>query len=94
MHTLASTIMTSVANGIVPNPTPEAPPGSEPILMVPNWVAWGVIIVAVLGFLLSAGKLALAHQRGESSESFKGLAFAIGACILVGGAGGIMQAFV
>ena len=93
MLNLASRISMGVANGIIPNPTPVAPPGVGPVLMVLNWVSYGCFVLALLGFLLSAGKLALAHQRGEAQESFKGLAYAIGASILVGAAGGIMQLF-
>ena len=38
----------TAVTGIIPNPTPEAPPGSEPILTVLNWVSWIAIILAVI----------------------------------------------
>ena len=90
---LTSMILTGFERGIIPNPTPVAPPGAAPVLVVLNWVSWGCLVVALLGFLISAGGLALAHHNGRASESFKGLAYAIGASILVGAAGGIMQIF-
>jgi hypothetical protein len=93
MHLLISGISTGLMNGVIPNPTPVAPPGSGPVLVVLNWVSYGCLVIALLGFLISAGSLALAHHNGRASESFKGLAYAIGASILVGAAGGIMQIF-
>jgi hypothetical protein len=76
------------------NPTPVAPPGSEPILTIVNWVSWGAIVVAVIGFIVAAGGLALAHHTGREMDNFKGLAFALIAAILVGAAGTIVQTFV
>lgn len=84
----------TAVTGIIPNPTPEAPPGSEPILTVLNWVSWIAIILAVAGFIVSAAGLAFAHHSGREMNNFKGLAFAILAAILIGGVGAIMQIFV
>ncbi|WP_298461185.1 hypothetical protein [uncultured Cellulomonas sp.] len=84
----------NVLTGVIPNPTPEAPPGSEPILQVLNWVSWLAIIVSVAGFIVAAGGLAFAHHSGREMNNFKGLAFAILAAILIGGVGAIMQIFV
>ncbi|WP_258059281.1 hypothetical protein [Clavibacter michiganensis] len=80
--------------GIVPNPTPEQPPGTEGLLTVLNWISWIVIIGGVAAFLVAAGTLAWAAHTGRESNSFKGLLLAIVSGILAAAAGGIMQIFV
>lgn len=91
-----TTLITAAAAvpAFVPSPTPEAPPGSEPILTILNWISWICIVGAVAGFLIAAGGLAFAHHTGREMNNFKGLAFALLAAILVGGVGGIVQVFV
>ncbi|RDH95055.1 hypothetical protein DEU32_11420 [Curtobacterium sp. AG1037] len=87
------TITTTLA-GVLPNPTPEQPPGTDGFVTVINWISWIAIFLGIAGFLVSAGTLAFASFTGREINSFKGLVLAIVTCILVGGVGGIMQVFV
>lgn len=79
---------------VIPNPTPEQPPGTEGITTLLNWIAWIVIVLGVAGFLASAGSLAYAAFSGGEVRSLKGLALAIIVCGLATGAGAIMAVFV
>jgi len=79
---------------VLPNPTPEQPPGTEAVGTVLNWVAWFVIILGVAGFLASAGYLAFASFTGREINGVKGLVIAIIVCILATAAGTIIAVFV
>lgn len=78
----------------LPNPQPEQPPGTEGFTTLLNWIAWGVIVLGLAGFLASAGYLAFASFTGREIQGFKGLVIAIIVCILATAAGAIMQVFV
>ncbi len=71
--------------------SPEAPAGFDQFMVVLNWVGWGVIVVCLIGFLVSAGRLGIAYRNGEM-EGAKGLVLALVGCILVGSAVGIFNA--
>ncbi|MFC0247003.1 hypothetical protein ACWG8W_12330 [Citricoccus zhacaiensis] len=79
---------------VIPNPTPEQPPGTEGITTLLNWISWIVIIIGVAGFLASAGSLVFAAFTGREIQGIKGLAIAIIVCGLATGAGAIMRVFV
>ena len=49
-----------LATSVLPDPSPEEPPGVEGVTTVLNWLSWGVIVLGVAGFLVSAGYLAFA----------------------------------
>jgi len=85
--------LTNVA-GVLPNPQPEQPPGTEGITTVINWVAWIALIAGVVGFLGSTAYLGIASFTGREINGLKGLVISIFVCILVGAAGGIMAIFV
>ena len=80
--------------GVIPNPTPEQPPGTDGISTVINWVTWICLIGGVLGFLGSAGYLAIASWTGREVQGVKGLAIAIIACILITAAGANLAVFI
>ncbi|MCB7138247.1 hypothetical protein [Cellulosimicrobium marinum] len=84
----------ALATSVLPNPTPEAPPGVDGISTLLNWLAWGVIILGLAGFLASAGYLAFAAFTGREIQGFKGLAISILVCILASAAGTILLTFV
>ena len=49
----------------VPNPGQgSAPPGSDKLLTILRWAAWGTFAVCVAGVLLSGGRLAISHNQG------------------------------
>lgn len=78
----------------LPNPNPEQPPGTEGFTTLLNWIAWGVIVLGLAGFLAAAGYLAFAAFTGREINGFKGLVICIIVCILATAAGGIMNVFV
>ena len=87
MSHLALSLMT------IPNPTPEAPPGSEGLLTLLNWLSWIVIICGLAGFLISLCLLAFSAWTGREVVGVKGLVIAIVVCILATSAGTIIQFF-
>ena len=41
-----------------------APPGSDKLLTILRWTAWGVFAICVAGVLTSGARLAIAHNQG------------------------------
>lgn len=82
-----------LAEGI-PQPTPEAPPGSEGFLRVLNWIFWLVLVAAVAGFLIQIGILIYNAIRGNAVQGFVGILICIVAAILAGSAVAILNMFV
>lgn len=79
----------------IPNPgSGQRPPGADKLVTILGWVAWIVILACVGGILVTAARMALAHQRHESSQHAASLGWVMGACILVGSATAIVQALV
>lgn len=76
----------------VPNSTPVPPPGAATFQTAIGWVAWGVTACAVLGLLVVAGSLMLAHQRGRISEHGAALGAVLSGCVLAAFAGPIVTA--
>lgn len=85
--------VTTTVLGVLPNPQPEQPPGTEGVSTLINWLAWGALILGLAGFLCSAGYLVFAAFTGREIQGFKGLVIALIVCILVGAAGGIIATF-
>jgi hypothetical protein len=79
---------------VIPDPTPVQPPGMEPVSLLVNWVSWAAIVISVIGFLASAGYLAISSFQGREIQGVKGLAIAIIACVLVAATGTIIQVFI
>ncbi|MFF5893941.1 hypothetical protein ACFY72_35005 [Streptomyces globisporus] len=77
----------------VPDPSKGGgnPPGWNKLLMVLHWVFLGVTIMAVAGFLIVGGRMALAWRRGEGAEHASGLGVACIACIIIGSASGLVS---
>ncbi|GAB4097698.1 hypothetical protein GCM10028787_31730 [Brachybacterium horti] len=84
---------TLLADGI-PQPTPEAPPGSDGFLRVLNWIFWIVLLAAVAGFLIQIGMLIYNAIRGNAIQGFVGILICIVAAILAGSAVAILNMFV
>ncbi|MEV4440923.1 hypothetical protein AB0K09_18275 [Streptomyces sp. NPDC049577] len=79
----------------VPNPgTGTAPPGHEHLDTILKWVAWVVCGLCVAGLLFVAGRMAVMHNRGEGGQHMTGLAYVLGACVLVGSASALVGALV
>jgi hypothetical protein len=58
------------------------PPGTTGLSMVLNWTFWGVTFLCVVGVLMVAGAMAVAHRRGEGGEHLAKLGWVMGACVL------------
>ena len=72
----------SVLAADVPRPTGVQPPGTQGLTTVLNWTFWGVTFMCVVGVLMVAGAMAVAHRRGEGGEHLAKLGWVMGACVL------------
>ncbi|MEU2717797.1 hypothetical protein [Streptomyces sp. NPDC007205] len=80
-----------------PVPTPgtgSMPPHTEGLTTILSWIAWIVCAACVAGLLIVAGRMAVMHQRGEGGQHMTGLAYVLGACVLVGSASALVGALV
>lgn len=85
--TLAETILSLSLPLAIPDPEPVAPPGAEgPVGVILSWVKWIALIVAVIGVIVIAAKIAINIRRGEAAGELGGLLYIAVACILVGSA--------
>ncbi len=85
----------AVAIGTQLDPSPEQPPGMGGLSTIVNYVAWGVVLVCLLGALGAIGMIGASVYNGRgSSEGFKGLLLALVGCVMVGAVGGIIGAVV
>jgi hypothetical protein len=72
----------------------EAPPGvGGKILTILRWVAYLASAACVAGILITAGRMAIAHRRGDDSNVSQ-LGWVLGACVLIGAASGIVGALI
>ncbi|MGO1975555.1 MAG: hypothetical protein ACTH2Q_21580 [Propionibacteriaceae bacterium] len=78
----------------VPQPTPEAPPGSDGFLTVLNWVFWFVLLACIAGFLVSIGMLIYNAVRGNPIQGVVMLIVCIVGAILAGSAVAILNMFI
>ena len=71
-----------------------APPGAAKLTTILQWVAWGVFAVCVGGVLISAAKLAHAHNQGYggASQHTTSLVWTLVACVIAGSASAIVAA--
>jgi len=70
--------------------TPPNPPGTQGILTVVNYVAWGAFAACLVGFVVAAATMAWKHHRGDEAASMKGLGFSLLGTVLIGAAGAIV----
>ena len=66
---------------------------NEKLGMLMGWAANLVYVACFIGFLIAAGKMALGHHRGDDIN-WKGLGGVAIACIVGGGATGIVDALI
>ena len=89
----ATALLFDVVTGVLPDPTPEQPPGTEGLTTAMNWLSWIVISLGLAGFLASTGYLAFAAFTGRTVNGVKGIVLCILVCILATSAGGILRSF-
>ena len=69
MNTLIE--VATAITGVLPNPEPEQPPGTEGVSTLINWLAWGALILGLAGFLASAGYLCLLYTSPSPRDRQK-----------------------
>jgi hypothetical protein len=70
-----------------------APPGSDKLTTLVGYVAWGVFALCVVGVLVAAGRMALAHHRGGGGgEQATSLGWVLVACVVAGSASALVGA--
>ena len=80
-------LISSRADGQIPNPEPTAPPGASFLGQVLGWLKWGGLWAAVAGILIGAIAIAVGHfgsNYGASSAGRKWLLGGMGAAALSG----------
>jgi len=81
-------ILAAAGSGININST--QPPGTQGIITVVNYVAWGAFAACLVGFVIAAATMAWKHHRGEEAASMKGLGMSLLGTVLIGAAGAIV----
>ena len=86
-------VFTADPSPAVPNPgSGEAPPGvGGKVLTILKWIAYLASAACVAGLVLTAGRMAIAHRRGDDTNVSQ-LGWVLGACVLIGSASGIVGA--
>ncbi len=77
----------------IPDPKPVQPPGMEKISTILNWISWGVLMIAVAGFIVSLGMIVVGAVQGRDMHGMKGLVVSLIVCIALGAVGAIMRTF-
>jgi cytochrome c oxidase assembly factor CtaG len=80
--------------GVVNPGTGIQPPGTQGIVTALGYVSWIVCALCVAGVLMVAGRMALHHRQGIGGEHMSGLAWVLGACILVAAGSGVVGALI
>lgn len=76
----------------IPNVTPEEPPGMGGLTTILGWIAWGVTILCVVGFLVGVGMLVVAQHNGERQGAQK-IVVALIAVVLIGSCSALFGVF-
>ena len=72
-----------------------APPGSKQLTTLVGYVAWAVFGLCVVGVLIAAAQMAVAHQRGGGAgEHAARLGWVLAACVVAGSASALVGALV
>jgi hypothetical protein len=82
LTTLLLLVPASPALADVPDPTPTRPPGTEGLTTLLNWGMWLVTFAGIVGVLISAASMMLAHRRGEGGEQAAKLGWVLGGCCI------------
>ncbi|MEV5835372.1 hypothetical protein [Nocardia sp. NPDC052112] len=74
--------------------TPKAPPGSEKLINIVNYLSWLVMVAGIAALIYAGGKFGWERFHGGALESPKIVLGALVGGIIATSAGGIMQAVV
>lgn len=85
---LAYQVITQVP---VPGPAVAPPELQAKGTAVLGFILWGVMLLAVVGVLVCAGTMVVAHRRGSWDEHGAKLGALILGCVLAGAASGVVS---
>lgn len=91
IHTAAYLSATLTVHQDIPF-TPQAPPGSDRLLKVLNWLSWGAMIAGVAALIYAGGKFGWERMHGGAMESPKIVFYAVIGGVVMTSAGAIMGA--
>ena len=75
----------------VTQPSPVRPPGTEGLTTLLNWGMWLVTFAGIVGVLIAAGSMMLAHRRGEGSEQAAKLGWVMGGCCVAAASASVVN---
>ncbi len=75
----------------VNSPTPQRPPGTEGLTTLMNWGMWVVTFAGIIGVLIAAASMMLAHRRGEGGEQASRLGWVLAGCCVAAAAAPIVN---
>lgn len=97
MNTLTLKVHQAIGDVVaVPDPSPVAPPGSEDVSLVLNWVVWIALAAGVLGFIVAGIMMMLQSQGrmgGDGGQHMSRVAWVAVGCIVVAAASGLTSQF-
>jgi len=70
----------------IQQPAPKRPPGTEGLDVILSWAMYTVMFLAVLGVLITAGMMVVAHNQGRGGDHMGRLGFVFGGMVLAGSA--------
>jgi hypothetical protein len=71
-----------------------APPGSEGLVTIVNWVAWVAVTLCVVAVMVAGIGMLFASRRGEGGEQASKLGWVLAGSIVIGGASALVGAVV
>ncbi|MGB8019641.1 MAG: hypothetical protein WCF04_00270 [Candidatus Nanopelagicales bacterium] len=75
----------------VGQPSPVRPPGTEGLSTLLNWGMWLVTFAGIVGVLIAAGSMMLAHRRGEGGEQAAKLGWVLGGCCVAAASASVVN---
>jgi type IV secretory pathway VirB2 component (pilin) len=72
----------------------QAPPGSENVVTIVNWIAWVAVVLCVIGVIVAGIGMLFAGRRGEGGEQASKLGWVLAGSIVIGGASALVGAVV
>lgn len=70
----------------LPNPDPEAPPGTEGLVSVMGWARWVALGICLVGLMAIGAMMAIRQRRGEGGEQIGAVGYALGGVVLISAA--------
>lgn len=74
----------------LPNPDPQAPPGTEGFVSIMGWARWVALAICILGLVAAGAMMAIQSRRGEGGEHVGKIGMALGGVIVISAAGALV----